>query len=347
MNEDNLPMELKNRQLAVTQRTNKRTIEGIKRVGKILLSAGVATSGLAITALGGPVASAIGFGVYLGGAVNAGVDLIYKKVDPNSMFVQRKLANGEIKISQSLKDIKSFQKMKGFNNYEKGAMMGLELLVELQSIKQQLEDKGVATEQARDEVGDVYPQVYSTITHGVNIDTIEALEKLGYLQIERKEPNGKSRLFFEKLGFRRFKDAMKSLVSKDESKKVEMYDIALKVTDKAIDFEEIYKSYLELKGTKDKSKKIISIKRIGVILEALRNKNIDIVKNEIGETIIDYKAQESFAKRIKREQTNSSADYRKANNIEDFPEQDSEPTTKSIRNNAIKEAENQYSEMEH
>jgi hypothetical protein len=257
---------------------------------------------------------------------------MFKKVSKNSMFVQSKNSNGEIKISQSVKDFKSFQKMNGFNAYEKGAMMGLELLIELQSIKQRFGDKGAITEQARDGENNVYPQVYTTTTHGVNVDTIEALEKLGYLQIERKEPQNKSSLFFEKLGFGQYKEAKEALFSKDNSKKVQMYELALRITDKPIDFDEIYKAYLQLKGTREKNEKTSSIKRLGIIIEALRKQNIDIVKNEIGETIIDYNAQESFANRMKREQTNSSAEYRKAvyigDTIDQSPVQIQEETTK-------------------
>lgn len=321
MSHENLPIELKNNQLAVKKRKIKRTIEGIKRVGKIALSAGVGLTGVAVSAISGPVLGLAGMGVGVAGFTNAAMDTIYKKLSKNSMFVQSKNVNGEIKIYQSVKDFKSFQKMKGFNAYEKGAMMALELLVELQAIKQQFEDRDTITEQARNCENNVYPQVYSTVTHGVNIDTIEALETLGYLQIERKEPKKKSNLLFAKLGFGQYQEAKEALFSKDESKKVQMYDLALRVTDKPIDFEEIYKSYLELKGTREKSEKVSSIKRLGIIMEALRKRNIDIVKNDIGETVIDYNAQESFARRIKREQTNPSVEYRKANFIGNTIEQ--------------------------
>ena len=47
----------------------------------------------------------------------------------------------------------------------------------------------------------------------------------------------------------------------------------------------------------------------------------DIVKNDIGETVIDYNAQESFAQRIKREQVDPSAEYRKSNYRGDTIEQ--------------------------
>ena len=95
MSNENLPIELKSNQLAINKRTNKRRIEGIRRVGKIALSAGVAISGLAVTTIGGPVSIA-GFAIHMGGAVNAGMDAVYKKISKDSMFVQRKQANGEL-----------------------------------------------------------------------------------------------------------------------------------------------------------------------------------------------------------------------------------------------------------
>ena len=312
MSQENLPTEVKSNQLAVNKRTNKRRIEGFKRIGKIVLSAGIGVTGIAISAVTGPVIASAGMIVGVAGISNAAIDTIYKKTSKDSMFVQRKNINGEIKISQDTKGFKTFQKMNGFNAYEKGAMMGLELLTQLQSIKQQFEDRGIETEQGRDGKSNIYSQIYSTTTHGVNIDTMEALEKLGYIQIERKQPKNKSNLFFEKLGFGQYREAKEALFSKDESKKVQMYDIAMKVTDKPIDFEEIYKSYTQLKGTREKDEITTSIKRLGIIFEALRRQKIDIVKNEIGETIINYNANESFVNRMKREQINSNVEYRKS-----------------------------------
>lgn len=322
MSNEKLPIELKNNQLAVQKRINKRRIEGIKRIGKIALSTGVAVTGLVASTIGGPVATVVGMGVSIGGLTNAGLDIIYKKPSKDSMFVQRKKYNGEIQITQSAKDVKAFQKMKGFDSIEKGAMMGLELLVQLQNIKQKFEDQGAKTEIAQNEKNNVYSQVYSTTTHGINIKTVEALEQLGYLQIERKEPKKKSNLFFEKIGFGQYKEAMQGLLStfsENENKKheVQMYDMAFKITDKPMDFAQIYKTYIELNGTKDKNPMRKPIKRLGIIFDALRNQSIDIVKNEIGEIVINYKAQESFSKRMKREQTNSSEKYRKANYIGD------------------------------
>lgn len=324
MNQENLPVELKNNQLAVRKRNNKRIIEGIKRVGKILLSTGIGLTGVAVSAVTGPVIATAGMTVGVAGLANAAIDTVYKKPTKDAMFVQKKEINGEIFIAQSIKEFKSFQKMKGFNSGEKAAMMGLELITELQSIKQQFEDKNTRTEQTRDGENNVYPQVFASTTHGVNIDTVQALETLGYLQIERKEPRKMSNLLFEKLGFAQDKEERKEILLaaiKNELPRVQMYNIAFRVTDKPLDFEEIYKAYLELKGPREKNPKISATKRIGIILESLRKRNIDIVKNDIGETVIDYNAQESFANRMKREQTNSSAEYRKSIYIGDTIEQ--------------------------
>ena len=334
MNGEKLPIQLKQNQLAINKRETKRKIEGVKRIGKIVLSLGVGFSGLVVSAIGGPVTTIAGLGVAVATISNAEIDMLYKKISKNSMFVQRRQANGEIKISQSIKDFKSFQKMKGFNSYEKGAMMGLELLVELQAIKQQFEDRGI--EKTKDGEKNLYPQVFCTTTHGVNIDTIEALETLGYLQIERKEPKRKSKLFIEKLGFGEYKSAIESLKS---NKEVQMYEIALKVTDKSIDFDEIYREYTQLKGNREKTEKNSAIKRVGIILEGLRKQNIDIVKNDIGEIVIDYNAEESFAKRIKREQANTSAEFRKANYIGDKIEQNIVCSQETISKTINKENE--------
>jgi len=326
MNQENLPVELKDNQLAVSRRNNKRIIEGIKRVGKIILSTGIGLTGVTVSAVTGPIIAAAGMTVGVAGLANAAIDAIYKKPTKDAMFVQRKTVNGEIFIAQSIKEFKSFRKMKGFNSGEKAAMMGLELITELQAIKQQFEDRKTRTEQARDGENNVYPQVFSSTTHGVNIDTVQALETLGYLQIERKEPRKMSNLLFEKLGFAQDKEERKEILLaaiKNKLPRVQMYNIAFRVTDKPLDFEEIYKSYLELKGPREKTPEISATKRIGIILESLRKKNIDIVKNDIGETVINYNASESFANRIKREQTDSSAEYRKSIFIADSIEQSS------------------------
>ena len=131
-----------------------------------------------------------------------------------------------------------------------------------------------------------------------------------------------------KILFGQYKEAAQGIISsfsKDENKKheVQLYDIAFKITDKPLNFEQIYKTYQELKETRGINPVRKPIKRLGIIIEALKNRNIDIITNEIGETVIDYKTQESFANRMKREKSNSSAEYRKENYIGDEIEQGS------------------------
>lgn len=323
MNNKNLPIELKNNQLAVNKRINKRRIESIKKIGKIAANLGISMVSLSGMLLAtSPIATSVGAVAFVLSATNAGYDMISEKTSKDSMFRLRKKANGEILISQDLESMNLLQKIRDFTPVEKGAVMGLQLLTQLQSIKQQYEDKGVYTEPARNEKDNVYSQIYSTETHGINIKTVEALEQLGYVQIERKEPSRKSSLIIEKLALGQYKDAMQSLVlpfSKKEKTKneIQMYDMAIKITDKPIDFEHIYNTYMELSNTKEKNPIRKPITRLGIIFEALRDRNIDIQKNEIGEVVINYNAQESFSKRMKREQEDPCAEYRKKSYIGD------------------------------
>lgn len=309
MNQENLPIEIKNNQLAVNKRINKRKIEGIKKVGRIALNLGITGASIVIgTGVGvGTIGTIAAIGIAYKTCRNATFEIVYKKISKDSMFLLRKNRKGEIEITQDLGDPSIFKKLKGCNEVEKGAIMGTELLVHLQNIKQKYQDEEIESESSKDGNNNVYPQIYTTTTHGINIKTLEALEQLGYVQIERKEQSKKSNLFLEKLMFR---EGLK----KD---KVQMYNIALKVTDKTLDVEEIYKTYNELKNDKGKNPIRKPIKRIGIILEALKNKNIDIEKNDIGELIINYKAQESFAERMKKEQKDSCKMFRENNYIGD------------------------------
>lgn len=314
MTRENLPIELRNNQLA-NKRKNKRRIEGIKRVGRIVFNLGIAVGALRMSSIiGGPIATIVGTGIYLGSGTKAVYEILTKKIIENSMFLQRRTLNGEIKISQSLNIIRISQKLKDFKQPgEKEALMGLEAMVALKNIKQTYEDKGVQTIMGSIGENNVYPQVYSTTTHGANIEMVEALAELGYLEVQRKLPKKKSSLILEKLGFGRYKEAKRELLAmlkKDETYKRQVYDIAFSITDKPVNFEQIYKMYIEMKGRGEKTPQYESVKKIARIFYGLRSKKIDISKNELGETIIDYNAQESFVRRIMREGKNSCKQYR-------------------------------------
>jgi len=99
MNQENLPIELRENQLAVNKRNNKRTIEGIKRLGKITLSTVIGLTGVAVSTASAPILAVTGMGLGVASLSNAAIDTVFKKISENSMFVQSKIANGEIKIS--------------------------------------------------------------------------------------------------------------------------------------------------------------------------------------------------------------------------------------------------------
>lgn len=316
----NLPMPIKENLPIKKLRKNDRLKENVKRIGKILLYTGVAISGLTLLNVGGAIAISVGSGIYMFSGLNALKNIVFKK-EKGSMFVTRKSLKGEISLWQDSSNIKEARKMKGFNQYEKGALMGLQMLVGLQNYKQQYEDENVATEDAKDGEGKVYSPILKTITHGINIKTIEALEKLGYLQIEKKEEKQKSMLMIEKLGFgqyKEFKSALLAIIQQDKEKINEirkpMYEIAFKLTDKPLNFDEIYKTYQKLLPTKGKNPIRKPIRRIGIILETLKNRNIDVTYNELGILSIQYDAPESFAKRVERINNSMSEEQKFRNN---------------------------------
>lgn len=308
--ENNLPI-VTNSRLPIEQKRNLNRIkESLKRTGKIAFNALLAMTGLGISAIGGPVVAAFGVGVSIISATNVGKDIIFKKANKESMFVTKKNLKGEMSLYQESANLETFKRMKGLKPQEKGALMGLEMLVGLQNFKQQYSDQNKRTEISKDGQSKVYPQVFTTVTHGINIKTIEALGKMGYLQIEEKEPKNKSLLLFEKIQFEQYeeaKNAVKAQLSGDKEKikehQKQMYSIKFRLTDKPLNIEELYKQYAEVKFSRGDA----SLKRIGIILEALKEQKVDVITNELGVSEIKYGAEESLAKRITREIENKDA----------------------------------------
>lgn len=304
-----------NKGLAIQQKRNiKRIGDGFKRVGKVMLNSGlsVVTFGAAAI-IGGPLAFPVGVGASAILAANAYQEARYNRTK-NSMFMIKRNINGEVTLSQDA--LKSASKIKGFEPHEKGATMGLEMLVGLENYKQQFEDKKkqIAPSRNESEYG-VYPTVFATKTHGINIKTIEALENLGYLQIESKEPKNKSLLLVEKIGFKQYNEAKEAAVAKIKSDEEtlkkhqkQMYEIKFKLTDKPVDLEGLYKNYLQLKETRERTQNRKDIMRIGAILQSLENRNIDLERDNLGVLQIKYGAKEAFAKRVEREKQIGEAD---------------------------------------
>lgn len=169
----------------------------------------------------------------------------------------------------------------------------------LQRYKQELSDSNQKGELSEHGENYVYKKIFTTKTHEVNIKTFKALEELSYIQIESIKDTNKSYLILERLGFGQFYDAKEAIKAKLSNNKTEEYqkqmqEIKFKLTDKPLNLNEIYIQYKQNKDNK-------ALKRIGLIIETLKNQNVDIITDELGIPRINYKSETSLAKRMKKE----------------------------------------------
>lgn len=307
------------------------------------------------------------------GAINN----IKSKAEPSLMFVSEKRGN-EIQIFQNYKpEISS--KMKDYSMAEKAGMMALQTLVGFSRYKENFK-------YADYEIGEngekIYNKTISTVTHGVNIKTLQAIEKLGYIKIDSidekfkqtviekaigKEARGlETLLIVEKLGFKNYKDLEKIGKAKlkqvrgkltrnkeevEENEKIlqsmkkKFNKISFRLTDKKIDFEELYEKSADYsKLEKDER---MALKRLAIIFDnnngILATKNIDISQDRFGRDIIQYDTSETFAKRLKRDKLIRKIEQRNIKqelkvNPEDLKE-NSEKEENGIRNEQIIEDE--------
>lgn len=354
MSKEELPMIIPEKKMAI-KRQKQRNIEGIKRVGKVVGSFGLAALGVGALGLGGPIA-VVGAGAYVIAGTNAIKNIIFKSAGKNSMFVTKRKLNGELEIDQDSTKLKQAQKIKALQPQEKAAMMGLGMLVSLRNIQQMYEDKDIQTEPAQNGENNVYPQVFSTVTHGDNIKTLEALEKLGYIQIDRKEFKKKSTFAWERLGFGEYKSAQKAFLAQfnpEERKGYEhdFYDMAIQITDKKLNIDELVQRYVNVdqidKSNRQERK---ALKTVGLIFKALKDSNIDVRLNELGETQIAYDSEEPLLKRVQRENYDKCEEYRKTmyvgNEIEQTPVQ-TRGQDEITQENATKNQQNKDEEIEH
>lgn len=354
MSKEELPMIIPEKKMAI-KRQKQRNIEGIKRVGKVVGSFGLAALGVGALGLGGPIA-VVGAGAYVIAGTNAIKNIIFKSAGKNSMFVTKRKLNGELEIDQDSTKLKQAQKIKALQPQEKAAMMGLGMLVSLRNIQQMYEDKDIQTEPAQNGENNVYPQVFSTVTHGDNIKTLEALEKLGYIQIDRKEFKKKSTFAWERLGFGEYKSAQKAFLAQfnpEERKGYEhdFYDMAIQITDKKLNVDELAQRYVNVdqidKSDRQERK---ALKTIGLIFKALKNSKIDISMNELGETQIKYDSEEPLLKRVQRENLDKCEEYRKTmyvgNEIEQTTVQ-AKCQNEITQENVTENQQNKDEEIEH
>lgn len=354
MSKEELPMIIPEKKMAI-KRQKQRNIEGIKRVGKVVGSFGLAALGVGALGLGGPIA-VVGAGAYVIAGTNAIKNIIFKSAGKNSMFVTKRKLNGELEIDQDSTKLKQAQKIKALQPQEKAAMMGLGMLVSLRNIQQMYEDKDIQTEPAQNGENNVYPQVFSTVTHGDNIKTLEALEKLGYIQIDRKEFKKKSTFAWERLGFGEYKSAQKAFLAQfnpEERKGYEhdFYDMAIQITDKKLNVDELAQRYVNVdqidKSDRQERK---ALKTIGLIFKALKNSNIDVSMNELGESQIKYDSEEPLLKRVQRENLDKCEEYRKTmyvgNEIEQTTVQ-AKCQNEITQENVTENQQNKDEEIEH
>ena len=320
MSKYNLPISVDNNKSLVEKRKEKRDFEQIKRSAKAAISAGLATVGFFAIWFGAgipPIALA-GGAALCGFGTNAIVKKIFKPIGKDSMFVLAKNFKGELEIGQNSLKFKQAQKIKKLKTVEKAASMGLGMIVSLKNIQQMYEDEEVETQPSKDGRSNVYPQVFSTVTHGDNIKTLEALETLGYIQINRKDFKKKSTFAFERLGFGEKESAKKAFFAQfnpDERKLYEhdFFNIAVQITDKKINVDELVQRYINVNQI-DKSniKERKALKTVGLIFKALKDSKIDVKVDELGESQIVYDSDRSLLTRVQEESTDKCEEYRKS-----------------------------------
>lgn len=246
---------------------------------------------------------------------------IHYKLEPSLMFVSRK-KDGEIQISQDIR-LNLAKNMNGYNVSEKAGMMALQTLVGFSRYKENLKNSHYELGKNGERI---YLQKISIVTHGVNLKTLKMLEDLGYIKIDSMEDKFKQTLvekalgmekrglrkllILEKIGFRNYKDLktiFKAGTTRDkatlESMRKTFQKVTFRLTDKKIDFEELYKKFSDLSKIEDKKERL-ALKRLSIIFDnkqgVLTTKNIDIGKDNFGRDVIKYNTQESFGKRVGR-----------------------------------------------
>lgn len=326
-----LPVVQKDKELL--KKGNKTDL--FRRIGKIAKGAAFGVTALTVAAVGGTIipylvpgviGSGIATGVTIGGMLtgvkglfDSAKNAIYRE-EPDLMFVTKRNTDGSIGIYQNTK-LNLAEHMKGYEIEEKAAMMQLQGLVGFSRYKDALAANSSYT--VRPDGTKVYDQLFSTKTHSVNLRTFDAMEKLGIIEIvkkddkvgrtlfTRKPKEKKSLLIFEKMGFENkkalneIKDAVKNRDREAlESKKRRLEKWTFKMTDKPINFAELYAKYQGLIPCESFEEKkavrtfcMLFNSRHGILTQ----KNIDIGKDKFGRDVLLYDVEENFAARTDRE----------------------------------------------
>lgn len=263
---DKLPMVVKENKLINSEKNNKRLVANIKKKsiallkvvigGTILINPEILSIILESGAIQGaiigssvaqfivPAITPVAVGIAGANFLKGFVDIAAEKKSKNSMFGVVKTK--KLKIGQ-YPSIKGIQEMKKLNSKsEKASLMGIDIITMMQGFQQEYRDIGKMIP-SKDGKQMVYPQIFETDTHGVNVRMIETLEKMGYIEILQKEKKGKSILFLERLGFGEHQATREALISKIKGKNEgarQVYHLEVRLTDKELNLEKMYKEYL-------------------------------------------------------------------------------------------------------
>lgn len=315
-NSNNLPILKEKQPLSVIlKRSIPRLHDGLIRGAKIL---GYTTGSLAFLSayvLGAPLPAMLGFIICTTGGLN---HTLYRKV-PSLMFVSSR-AFGQTRITQNT-SISDIIKLREYNSAEKGSLMALQTLIGFARMKEELQGTSYTMEDGQK----VYTSKMYTITHGINIKNLKMLENLGYIKIDSIEEEFKSGigaflpgqpkkkptlLIMEKLGFGNFDDVRKiakAFITRDtqtlESMTKQFEKVSFRLTDKQIDFEDLYAKFNNEKPYEN-NKERTAIRRFALLFDKNRGlfatKGIDIKNDRFSRPYIDYHPQESFVARLEK-----------------------------------------------
>lgn len=344
-----------------------KTYDNLVKFGKSLglIAGSLVTLGAgAIASVAIPVVgNVVGFTTMAAGVwqMTRGIVTATNNLEPSLMFSSKKIGN-ELTISQDSR-LSLASKMKGYNIAEKGGMMQLQALVGFSRYKENFRQTNASY--TIDENGmKVYDQKISTVTHSINLKTLDALETLGLIKIDDRETNfkfsglealrdigydGKSDrrtfLLTEKIGFRNksgVKNAITGMTSRDpeERKKYseQLKKYTFRLTDKDIDIADMMLKYQGIIPT-ESTEEARAINKFGFVLHSKRGilakKNIDIGKDRFGRAIILYDVDKNFQARTYEER---DIDVLKQQAFAEGRKLDME----SIRANAKAERENAF-----
>lgn len=357
-----LPVEVKSKNLDINTHNFQRKFKEIaQRVGKCALWGGIGILGMGAFALGSPVVattigmnalvtpivSTVGMSTVILGTFNLQKNFRFRRFSDLMFASQRKIKNDTIRISQVSDPILK-SKMKKLDKMQKGSLMALQTLVGLERYKRELEEGNKAKEQSEKSGICIYMQKFSTRTHGINIKNMKSLEQLGYIKIDtdlESAPKKESQLIIERLGFGQTREVIQSIgamIKGDketlEKNKVDMQEIEFRLTDKHINFEELYK----LCNDKSQGNGLKTpVRRLAPIFSnkygLLKTQNIDIQYDKYNMPRIIYGSKEPFADRISKENSRNSSN----NFIEELAKWKTEPQQewKQIRDDNIKDNE--------